>query len=577
MMKSCRRFKARFVPPWERARQTHEADSDERSRIGENRPAATSSIAEAAATESAPADNHFAGVPRSRACAVEQMRRLSLGMHRRNDSAHQPHLPTPQEQPHAQATTLPAWDAYITKISDPMSPSPQLHPQHESERDEIIRAAHAAGRYSGAAADMLRADMEMKLDFKYAAKDVAGGRAARQSLRWPLHGTCGVVLDMDGVVTAGDTVIEGSDVAIQHMQELKIPFVFLSNGGGMTEETRAAHVSKLLRLKEPVTPDQIILGHSPFRYVAPLYKDRPVLIIGPQPGSLEAAREYGFNCASSVYEVQVAHPELVPLKKFPKEDLPVVEQNRAIARQKVINNEALDYPRFDAVFIFNDKHFDGLNDTQVIVDVLTAPYGQIGPYVSKYQTVPLYMAADNLLWQAKVPEPRLGQGAVREMITAAFRCVTGEQLQVAQFGKPRRIAYAVALDALKRESERLGWNPDELRTACMVGDDVETDVVGANAAGWPWLSVHVLSGVARPAGVSLRTIHPDDAEAHWLQQHVSPTPQYVAPTLDHFIREMEHFGEAAVTGLQPKRDEAPAVPFPIDLAELYHYPTSTAG
>jgi ribonucleotide monophosphatase NagD (HAD superfamily) len=44
---------------------------------------------------------------------------------------------------------------------------------------------------------------------------------------------------------------------------LKIPFLFLTNGGGLPESKRASEMSHLLGVQ--VSPLQVIQAHSPFR------------------------------------------------------------------------------------------------------------------------------------------------------------------------------------------------------------------------------------------------------------------------------------------------------------------------
>lgn len=43
----------------------------------------------------------------------------------------------------------------------------------------------------------------------------------------------------------------------------------------------------------------------------------------------------------------------------------------------------------------------------------------------------------------------------------------------------------------------------------MVGDNIETDVIGANAAGGLWTSVHVMTGIGQ-AMVARRTLSRND-------------------------------------------------------------------
>jgi ribonucleotide monophosphatase NagD (HAD superfamily) len=43
----------------------------------------------------------------------------------------------------------------------------------------------------------------------------------------------------------------------------RYPFVFMTNGGGVSEATRAEELEHMLRV--PVTPEQVILGHTPMQ------------------------------------------------------------------------------------------------------------------------------------------------------------------------------------------------------------------------------------------------------------------------------------------------------------------------
>jgi ribonucleotide monophosphatase NagD (HAD superfamily) len=46
-------------------------------------------------------------------------------------------------------------------------------------------------------------------------------------------------------------------------QKQRFPFVFITNGGGDSEAAKAKHLSDMLRV--PITPDQVILSHTPMQ------------------------------------------------------------------------------------------------------------------------------------------------------------------------------------------------------------------------------------------------------------------------------------------------------------------------
>lgn len=399
--------------------------------------------------------------------------------------------------------------------------------------------------YSPAVREMLRADLHQKLPYRYDSCIEPRGN----ELRWPLHGTAGIVLDIDGVVYRSHQLIEGSDTAIRKMKELRIPFLFMTNGGGCSEEEKAKQLSELVGCE--IDPSQVLLSHTPMRLLAPLYEKQNVLIVGT-PRCLDVAKAYGFDRAISILQFQVEHPELVPYKQWDN--------------LKKCTPGTVAFPEIAAIFQFENPE-DVFSDVQTILDVLLAPRGQVGRFVSSTQSIPYFISSDDLLWATEAPLPRLGHGAVREMMSAVFESVTGHGMHTTMFGKPRAIAYAFAERRMEEVSAKLGWDPRNLRSIFMVGDNLETDIVGANARGGRWTSVHVLSGI-NTAPSARRTLAEDDTELEWLEAHVSKTPHYVAPTFDHFFRELLAFPESAV--LQNKKTFY-GMPNPVDLQETYNF------
>jgi NagD protein len=64
----------------------------------------------------------------------------------------------------------------------------------------------------------------------------------------------GLMIDMDGVIYAGEDLIEGADVFVKYLLDQKIPFTFLSNN---SSNSRADAVEKLSKMGIEVTEEHI--------------------------------------------------------------------------------------------------------------------------------------------------------------------------------------------------------------------------------------------------------------------------------------------------------------------------------
>ena len=101
----------------------------------------------------------------------------------------------------------------------------------------------------------------------------------------------GVVLDIDGVLLRGGIPLPRAVEAVKLLVASQIPFVFVTNGGGITEASKAKELTKKLEVK--VLEEQIILSHTPFKYVAAGYKEE----------CLQVAASYGFTKAVSAKQL----------------------------------------------------------------------------------------------------------------------------------------------------------------------------------------------------------------------------------------------------------------------------------
>ncbi|KAG5467573.1 hypothetical protein CUR178_01217 [Leishmania enriettii] len=528
----------RFVPPWEKDGKTAEeffggimqsANPIQTQRKEAERQRQSE---EAAAFEDAlsPEEQERLEAMEAHNAAIAEKRRHFL-----------PYGATPKK--YFETDCMAAWGEYKTALRSSMEGVASLSSPSSCEES-----------YSSSVQQQLANDMENKIPYRYDAfvqpAVSLSSSSAPKSPQWPLHGSAGVVIDIDGVLHRSHRLIPHADAAIQQLSMLRIPFVFMTNSGGKSEAEKAEELSALLGCH--IDACQVLLAHSPMQLLVPEYGEERVLLVGA-PHCASIARQYGFRRAISVQQYQCEHPEMVPFKKWG-------DLKRAAPG-------TVPFPAIGAILQMSDPE-DAFNDIQTVLDILLAPGGKVGSHVSSAQTTPYFAAADDLLWATEAPLPRLGQGAFREMLASVYESVTGQGMQVQQYGKPRAIAYAFAEKRLKEVTASLGWDPNQLRSIFMIGDNVESDIVGANAAGGLWTSVHVLSGIGR-APAARRTLSVGDCELEWIESCVSKTPHYVAPTLDHFVRELLAFPEAAL--LQNKTPYY-GKPNPVDLKGAYHFP-----
>lgn len=62
------------------------------------------------------------------------------------------------------------------------------------------------------------------------------------------------------------------------LERYKTPFIYLTNGGGLTEADQAAHIGQRFGLE--LSEAQIVQSHMTFRTVVPGLQDAMALILG---------------------------------------------------------------------------------------------------------------------------------------------------------------------------------------------------------------------------------------------------------------------------------------------------------
>ncbi|CAM9761986.1 unnamed protein product [Laminaria digitata] len=103
------------------------------------------------------------------------------------------------------------------------------------------------------------------------------------SRRW-LQSSCAMrssfamAFDIDGVLVRGPEVLPGARESLRALEDARVPFVFVTNGGGCTEEAKAKDLTE--KLSVGVRRSMVILSHSPMRTLAPKYSGKRVMVLG---------------------------------------------------------------------------------------------------------------------------------------------------------------------------------------------------------------------------------------------------------------------------------------------------------
>jgi HAD superfamily hydrolase (TIGR01456 family) len=300
--------------------------------------------------------------------------------------------------------------------------------------------------------------------------------------------------DIDGVLIKGGEVIPE---AIQAMKVLngdnefgvKVPYIFVTNGGGKTEEERCIQLSNQLKLE--VSPGQFICGHTPMREMAQRYKT--VLVVGGEGEKCrQVAEGYGFQDVITPGDIIKDNTATTPFRKLTEDE--------------VSNSRKRNYGEIpiEAVFVFADSR-DWAGDQQIILDLCMSKGGLLGTRSETFQEgPPVYFAHNDVIWATSHSYSRIGMGALRASLEAMFKAITGSELKTIAFGKPQVGTFEFATRLLKqwrKDTHGINRPPD---TVYFVGDTPESDIRGTNEfdesgkAETNWHSILVRTGVFQP-------------------------------------------------------------------------------
>ncbi|POS80478.1 hypothetical protein DHEL01_v201116 [Diaporthe helianthi] len=307
--------------------------------------------------------------------------------------------------------------------------------------------------------------------------------------------------DIDGVLLRGKLPLEGAKQTLEMLQANSIPFILLTNGGGLSEADHAARLG--LRLTMSIDEEQFVQSHTPFKKFVQQYKDDWIVVLGGH-GSVvkELAATYGFNREKIITSSDIAkhHPSIHP---FPEISSGYHDKYGNIA------DDFSHEEKIAAVFVFTSPR------DWICVDLLLSVNGQLGTRSSLNGNAKLpnhgyqqdgqplvFWCNPDLQWATPHATPRLAQGAFRAALEGIWTSLTKGKadLQSWTCGKPTSTTYDYAEQILNKYHQKIKpFSTTPVRKVYMIGDNPESDICGAILANetstLDWKSVLVETGV----------------------------------------------------------------------------------
>ncbi|KHE86597.1 HAD hydrolase [Neurospora crassa] len=324
--------------------------------------------------------------------------------------------------------------------------------------------------------------------------------------------------DIDGVLVRGGKPIPEAIEAMKVLNGeneygIKVPYIFLTNGGGKFESERCADLSRQLDMT--VSEGQFICGHTPMRELSSRYRDCSVLVVGGEGETCRlVAESYGFHDVITPGDILKANASTAPFRRLtPAEHAASRDLLFSRGRHGPEVVRKLSDIVISAVFVFADSR-DWASDLQIILDVAQSRGGRLETRSETFdEGPPIYFSHGDVVWSAAHEHVRLGMGALRKMVETVFEETTGgKKLVTHAFGKPQVGTFEFAERLLRQwraEKHGLGLGTlhgrsqkPAVRTVYFVGDTPESDIKGTNAMdeksgreGTEWYSILVKTGV----------------------------------------------------------------------------------
>ncbi|KAJ6011254.1 hypothetical protein N7451_002666 [Penicillium sp. IBT 35674x] len=298
-----------------------------------------------------------------------------------------------------------------------------------------------------------------------------------------------LAFDIDGVLLRGGNPIPEAMDAMKYINGenpfgMRVPYIFLTNGGGKTEQERCEDLTRQLGIE--VSPGQFICGHTPMREMAERYNT--VLVVGGEGEKCRIVAEaYGFKDVITPGDIIKTRPDTAPFRKLTED-----EYN---------NSRLLDLSKtqIEAIFVFADSR-DWASDQQIILDCVMSKNGCLDQRSETFDDgPPVFFSHNDVVWSTSHDYSRIGMGALRASLEALYKAVTGKDLKSIAFGKPQIGTFQFATRLLQEWRSESHGIDEPPATVYFFGDTPESDVRGTNEyneiADNEWYSVLVKTGV----------------------------------------------------------------------------------
>ena len=279
-----------------------------------------------------------------------------------------------------------------------------------------------------------------------------------------------------------------------HADNLYSPYIFVTNGGGKTEQERCIQLSQQLELE--ISPGQFICGHTPMREMAE--KFRTVLVVGGEGDKCrQVAEGYGFKDVVTPGDIIKDNSNTTPFRKLTGDEFSA-SRARNFGETEV-----------DAIFVFADSR-DWAGDQQIILDLLMSKKGKLGTRSATFdEGPPIFFSHNDIVWSTSHEYTRLGMGALRSSIEHMYKLLTGKELKTIAFGKPQIGTFQFAtrlLQQWRKETHAINSPPE---TVYFVGDTPSSDIRGTNEYNESDLSINEWYSILVETGVYERGAPPE--------------------------------------------------------------------